>query len=122
MNVMVIDADGTVRTPALNGSFLEGVTRSSILQLLADAGHPVREEPIALADLLAQITSGEVAEVFACGTAAVMTPIGRLVGNGFDVTVGTGDAGPVTLATRAELTDIQYGRRPDRHSWMHQLV
>lgn len=122
MNVMVVDADGSVRTPPTSGDILEGVTRSSILQLLADAGHEVSEEPIALADLLAQIASGRVAEVFACGTAAVMTPIGRLAGADFDVTVNGGQAGPVTMAIRGELTDIQYGRRPDRHGWLHRLV
>ncbi len=122
MNVMVVDADGTVRTPETSGAILEGVTRSAILALLADAGHDVREEPVALSDLLAGIRSGAVAEVFACGTAAVMTPIGRLVGDDFDVTVNGGEAGPVTMAIRGELTDIQYGRRPDRHGWMHRLV
>ncbi|MBU4337094.1 MAG: branched-chain-amino-acid transaminase, partial [Actinobacteria bacterium] len=122
MNVMVVDADGSVRTPPTSGDILEGVTRSSILQLLTDAGHEVREEPIALADLLAQIGSGQVAEVFACGTAAVMTPIGRLAGADFDVTVNGGQAGPVTMAIRTELTDIQYGRRPDRHGWLHRLA
>jgi branched-chain amino acid aminotransferase len=122
MNVMVVDADGSVRTPPLTGSILEGVTRSSILRLLADAGHEVREEPIALAELLDGLRSGAVAEVFACGTAAVMTPIGRLVGTDFDVTVGDGQAGPVTTAIRAELTDIQYGRAADRHGWLYRLA
>ena len=122
MNVMVVDADGAVRTPPLTGDILEGVTRSSVLQLLADAGHEVREEPIALADLLTGLADGGVVEVFACGTAAVMTPIGRLSGEGFDVTVNGGQAGPVTTSIRAELTDIQYGRRPDRHGWLRRLA
>ncbi|MCL2422769.1 MAG: branched-chain amino acid aminotransferase [Micrococcales bacterium] len=122
MNVMVVYSDGTVRTPPVSDAILEGVTRSSILTLLTDAGHDVEEAPVALADLLDGIASGAVAEVFACGTAAVMTPIGRLVGDDFDVTVADGQAGPVTTSTRAELTDIQYGRRPDRHSWLHRLV
>ena len=61
-------------------------------------------------------------EVFACGTAAVMTPIGRLASDDFDLTVGDGDAGPVTTRIRAELTDIQYGRATDRHGWLHRLA
>ncbi|MCL2850119.1 MAG: branched-chain amino acid aminotransferase [Micrococcales bacterium] len=122
MNVMVVGADGTVRTPPVSDAILQGVTRSSILALLTDAGHEVREEPVVLAELLAQIASGEVAEVFACGTAAVMTPIGRLVGDDFDVTVADGGAGPLTMSVRAELTDIQYGRRLDRHGWLHRLA
>ncbi|WP_418605207.1 aminotransferase class IV [Georgenia sp. SUBG003] len=77
MNVFVVDADGTVRTPSLTGTILEGGTRAAILQLLRDAGRTVREETIELAPLLEQIRSGDVVETFACGTAAVITPIGR---------------------------------------------
>ncbi|GIG27646.1 branched-chain amino acid aminotransferase [Cellulomonas marina] len=122
MNVVVVHADGTVRTPALNGSILEGVTRSSILRLLADAGHAVEEAPVLLADLVAGLADGSVTEVFACGTAAVVTPIGRLAGAGFDHVVGDGTAGAVTMRIREQLTDIQYGRAADPHGWMHRLA
>ncbi|PFG40804.1 branched chain amino acid aminotransferase [Georgenia soli] len=122
MNVFVVDADGTVRTPALTGTILEGGTRAAILQLLRDAGRTVREETIELATLLEEIRSGEVAETFACGTAAVITPIGRLAGEGFDVTVADGRPGAVTTELYTTLTDIQYGRREDPHSWMYRLV
>lgn len=122
MNVMVVHADGRVTTPPISGTILEGVTRSSILTLLAEAGHEVSEEPVRLADLRAGLASGEVAEVFACGTAAVMTPIGRLASDDFDLTVGDGGAGPVTVAIREQLTDIQYGRRPDAHGWLYRLA
>lgn len=122
MNVFVVGADGRVLTPELTGSILEGVTRSSIIQLLTDAGRTVEERRISLAEVRAGLETCEVAEVFACGTAAVVTPIGRLAGNGFDLTVGDGTAGAVTTAIRAELTDIQYGRLADRHGWMHRLV
>ena len=122
MNVFVVRADGSVATPPVSGSILEGVTRSSILQLLTDAGHEVCEAPLALADLRAGLEDGSVTEVFACGTAAVITPIGRLKSTDFDLTVGDGEAGAVTTRTRAELTDIQYGRATDRHGWLHRLV
>ncbi|MGC5629766.1 branched-chain amino acid aminotransferase [Georgenia sp. Z1344] len=122
MNLVVVDSDGTVRTPGLTGTILEGGTRDSLLTLLAESGREVRQEPIALADLLADIRSGAVAEVFACGTAAVVTPIGRLAGEDFDVTVGDGRPGPVTRSLHAELTDIQYGRAADAHEWMYRLV
>ena len=122
MNVMVVHADGSVVTPPLSGTILEGVTRSSVLTLLADAGHQVSEAPVVLADLRAGLADGSVTEVFACGTAAVMTPIGRLASDDFDLTVGDGTAGPVTMATRARLTDIQYGRAADQHGWMRRLV
>jgi branched-chain amino acid aminotransferase len=122
MNVFVVGADGRVRTPALTGSILEGVTRASILELLAEDGREVSEEHISLAELLEGISSGAVSEVFACGTAAVVTPIGRLAGEGFDVTVADGRPGAVTEGLFTKLTDIQFGRAPDTHGWMRRLV
>ncbi|MBC7550668.1 MAG: branched chain amino acid aminotransferase, partial [Cellulomonas sp.] len=101
---------------------LEGVTRSPILQLLTDAGHEVSERTILLTELQAGLADGSIAEVFACGTAAVITPIGRLAGEDFDLIVADGGAGAVTSRIRAELTDIQYGRAVDRHTWLRRLV
>lgn len=122
MNIFVVFADGRVVTPALTGSILEGVTRSSVLTLLREDGREVVEGAILLDDLRVGLASGEVAEVFACGTAAVLTPLGRLVGEGFDLTVADGGIGPVTAAVRSRLTDIQYGRAADPHGWMYRLV
>lgn len=122
MNVFVVRADGSVETPELTGSILEGVTRSSIIQLLTDRGHEVVERRIPLTDLLDGIRDGSVTEVFACGTAAVITPIGRLAGSDFDVTIGDGGAGQLTMAIRTELTDIQTGRAADRHGWLRRLA
>ncbi|RYV50121.1 branched-chain amino acid aminotransferase [Pengzhenrongella frigida] len=122
MNVVVVHADGRVSTPALTGSILEGVTRSSIIALLTDAGHEVDERTILLTELQDGIADGSIAEVFACGTAAVITPIGRLAGEDFNLTVADGAAGAVTTRIRGELTDIQYGRATDRHAWLRRLV
>ncbi|MBD8080438.1 branched-chain amino acid aminotransferase [Cellulosimicrobium arenosum] len=122
MNVFVVRADGTLQTPELSGSILEGVTRSSILQLAADRGYETFEAQIPFADLLEGIRDGSVTEVFACGTAAVITPIGRLAGSDFDQTIADGTAGELTTALRSELTDIQTGRAADRHGWMRRLA
>ena len=122
MNVFVVDDDGVVHTPALTGTILEGVTRSSILTLLTEEGMEVRERDIPLTWLLDGVRDGSVREVFACGTAAVITPIGRLAGESFDVTVGDGAAGPVTSRLFGRLTDIQFGRAEDPHGWMRRLV
>ncbi|MBD5787761.1 branched-chain amino acid aminotransferase [Cellulosimicrobium terreum] len=122
MNVFVVRADGSVETPELSGSILEGVTRSSIIQLLGDRGHDVVERRIPLTELLAGIADGSVTEVFACGTAAVITPIGRLAGSDFDHTIADGGAGELTMAIRTELTDIQTGRAADRHGWLRRLA
>ena len=94
MNVFLVNADGERRHPAAcPGSILEGVTRSSIIQLLVDAGHEVSERPLPLDEVRRGLADGSIAEVFACGTAAVITPIGRLASDDFDLVVGDGEAG-----------------------------
>ncbi len=122
MNVVVVFADGRIATPALTGSILAGITRDSVLTLLRDAGHDVAERDVPLSEVLDGIRAGVVTEVFACGTGAAVSPIGRLVGESFDETVADGTTGPVTDAVRRELTGIQYGRVPDARGWMHRLV
>ncbi len=66
--------------------------------------------------------SGDIAEVFACGTAAVVTPVGRLASPDFDLTINGGEAGDVTMAIRGRLTDIQYGRAKDVYGWMRRVA
>ncbi len=118
MNVFVVRKDGTVRTPELTGVILEGGTRSALLRMLRGQGVEVREERIALADVIDGVTSGAVTEIFACGTAAVVTPIGRLAGDDFDVSV---PAGPVTERAYHDLVDIQMGRVPDPYGWTYRI-
>lgn len=122
MNVFAITADGQIITPELSGSILPGVTRDSILQLAADRGLAPSAEPMAMSDVLSRVASGDVVEMFACGTAAVITPIGQFRSRGGSWTVADGASGQHTLALRAELTDIQYGRAADRHGWLTRLV
>ena len=119
MNIMVVDADGTVRTPRLTGTILEGSTRSAIIRMLRDSGRTVIEDTISLEELLAGIESGRVSEVFACGTAAVVVPLGRLKGEGFDVRI---EGSEVTRHIHDRLTSIQSGRAEDPYGWMYQLV
>lgn len=119
MNIMVVDADGSVRTPRLTGTILEGATRASIITLLRDEGRRVTEETITLSSLLEDVRSGRVRELFACGTAAVVVPIGRLAGEGVEVEIGGTE---VTRRIHDLLTGIQYGRRPDPHGWMYRLA
>lgn len=119
MNVFVVKADGSVLTPRLTGTILEGGTRSAIIQLLKDHEVEVREETISLEWLVDSINSGEVVEMFACGTAAIVTPISRLAGEGFDVEI-PGDQ--VTRKILHELGGIQRGTIEDQHGWMYQLV
>jgi branched-chain amino acid aminotransferase len=122
MNVFLVMKDGTLVTPELTGSILEGVTRESVIQLAKDRGHQVEERKISFDELREGIPSGRVAEVFACGTAAVMTPIAALKGRDFVIGDENAPAGKLTMSLRQELTDIQYGRLPDRHGWLTRLA
>jgi branched-chain amino acid aminotransferase len=122
MNVFVVTADGELVTPELTGSILEGVTRDSILTLAAERGLSPVERRIAIADLLDDVEAGTVVEAFACGTAAVITPIAGLKQPGREVTVGDGSAGAHTSAIRSRLLDIQYGRADDTHGWLRKVL
>lgn len=121
MNVFVVRADGTVETPRLTGTILEGITRSSVISLLEEQDLKVVEKNVTLDEVVAGVRDGSIAEVFACGTAAVVTPVGRLASDDFDVTIGSGEAGAVTMGIRKTLTDIQYGRADDAYGWMRRV-
>ena len=110
-----------METPSLTGNILPGVTRRSLIQLLQDKGHDVVETMIALDQLLDDIKSGEVTEVFSCGTAAIITPIGRFKSEKFDVTVADGGSGKLTCELRDELLGIQLGEVEDPHNWMWKV-
>jgi branched-chain amino acid aminotransferase len=114
-------ADARIATPATTGSLLHGMTRDSLLKLGPDLGIPTFESRISVDDWQAGCAAGEITEVFACGTAAVITPIGAARSVAGDWTIGDGKTGPVTAMLRDELVGIQYGRRPDRYGWMHRL-
>ena len=122
MNLYFVMDDGSVVTPELTGTILEGVTRSSILQIAADLGHTVTERRISIQEWREGAASGRITEVFACGTAAVVTPVGRLASAEGDVVTGDGTTGPVTAAVRTALLDIQYGRTPDTRGWLTRLA
>jgi len=123
MNLYFVHADGRLVTPELTGSILEGVTRSSILTLAKEAGLDVEERKVHIDEWRSGVLSGEITEVFACGTAAVITPVGRLVWDGGAVDSPTGDGtGEVTGRLRKALVDLQYGRTPDTHGWLRRLA
>jgi len=121
MNLFAVMKDGSIITPRLTGTILEGITRDAVITLLRDSGHDVIERDIALEELRKGVSRGDVDEIFACGTAAVITPVGRLVSPDFDYTVGSGDSGKVTMALRERLTGIQYGRVEDVFGWMRTV-
>ena len=94
---------------------------SRILQLARDSGLKAEERKMTIDEWKTGVASGEITEVFACGTAAVVTPIGELKCKDFAVGDINAPAGDVTMSIRQELTDIQYGRLPDRHGWLVKL-
>ena len=126
MNLFFVLGNGTIVTPELTGTILEGVTRSSILELAGDLGLKVDERRISIDEWREGAASGEITEVFACGTAAVVTPVGRLAWQGGEVAIGdhavNGGVGSVTGQIRHTLLDLQYGRTPDPRGWLTRLV
>ena len=120
MNLFFVFADGTMRTPPL-GTILPGITRDSILTLARDSGADVREERYSLEQWRADAASGRLTETFACGTAAVITPVGAVRGRDLEFRIGDGGPGPVAQRWRAELVAIQRGRAPDPHGWVERL-
>lgn len=141
MNVVFVwDRDGriVVTTPPLTGTILEGVTRDSLLALLTGGSVPserpqgvaltgqndgvgvdeVLVEPTSIEHLRAGAEHGTLREAFACGTAAVIAPIGRFEHDGVQLVIGDGAPGPVTMALRRRLLDVQYGRAEDPSGWV----
>ncbi|MDG4794953.1 branched-chain amino acid aminotransferase [Micromonospora sp. WMMD1082] len=122
MNLFFVTADGRIVTPEL-GTILEGVTRGSILILAKELGLEVEERPVAISEWQEGAATGAITEVFACGTGAVVTPVGRLVWEGGEVTAPmTGADDSVAMRVRRQLMDIQYGRAADPYGWMTRLA
>jgi branched-chain amino acid aminotransferase len=121
MNIFFVFDDGSLITPPL-GTILPGITRDAMMTLAAEQGHPVREEPYSFDQWRADAASGRLREVFACGTAAVLTPIGTVRWAGGEFLVGDGGTGAVTARLRQTLVDIQRGRAADPHGWVQRLV
>lgn len=120
MNVMAVMDDGSLITPPLGGTILPGITRDSLLTLARDKGLTVREEPYAIEQLYADAASGRLRELFACGTAAVVTPIGTLKSAEGTHTISS-ETGKVTAELRKTLCDIQFGLTADPHNWIHTV-
>ncbi len=121
MNVFFV-YDGTLVTPPLTGSILPGITRDSVITLARDNGLTVVERPYSFAEWQADAASGELREAFACGTAAVITPIGTVRWPDGEFTVADGGSGPVTMDLRQQLVDIQRGRAADPYGWVHKVL
>jgi len=121
MNIFFVFDDGSLLTPPL-GTILPGITRDSIIALAEAAGTRVREEAYTIDQWRADATSGKLKEAFACGTAAVISPIAKVCSAHGDFLISGGAAGPVAMGLRKRLIDIQYGRAADPHNWIKKVL
>jgi branched-chain amino acid aminotransferase len=119
MNIWFVLDDGTLVTPELTGSILEGITRDTIITLAGDLGREVEERRVDVDEWRKGVETGRITEVFACGTAAVVTSVGALRWHGGEVSMPA--ATPVADTIRETLTGIQYGLVPDTHNWLHRV-
>ena len=117
MNICFVYEGKTIVTPPLRGTILPGITRNSVLRMAPDLGYEVAEEPVEVEEMLADVRSGKVTEVFGCGTAAVIAPVGRFGFKGEDYRINNEESGPVATALYNRLTDIQFGRIADPYGW-----
>ena len=121
MNVFFVFKDGSLQTPPLSGTILPGITRDSLMTLARAEGLTVREQPYAIDQWREDARSGKLIEAFACGTAAVVTPIGSVKGPDGEFRIGAGGPGQTTMRIKQKLVDIQRGVAPDPHGWVQRV-
>jgi len=124
MNIMFVygaDDNASIMTPQLTGTLLAGITRDSLLKLSPNLGIPVREGKISLDQWRDEVESGAMTETFACGSAAVITPVGKVKSPIGEWIIGDGGKGPVSMRLRGQLIDIQFGNLPDPYGWVHAI-
>ena len=120
MNVM-FKLNGEILTPALTGSILPGITRMSCIEVLRDMGYTVSERLLSIEELTAAMENGTLEEAWGCGTAAVVSPIGRLSYKDVEYKVNNGAIGPITQKLYDTLTGIQWGKTEDKYNWILKL-
>jgi len=118
MNLYFVFDDGTIVTPE-TGTILEGITRASVIELAGKLGHQVVERRLSIEEWRDGVTSGRITEIFACGTAAVITPVGSLKWDGGEAPAPAST--DLTMQVRQALVDVQYGRAEDAFGWMHRI-
>ncbi len=120
MNVM-FKIDGEIITPALTGSILPGITRKSCIEVLRDLGYKVTERLFSVDELVRAMKEGRLEEAWGCGTAAVVSPIGKLMYEDVEYEINGGKIGEVTQRLYDILTGIQWGKIADTYGWVHSL-
>ncbi|HEY1942022.1 MAG TPA: branched-chain amino acid aminotransferase [Roseiarcus sp.] len=122
MNIFFVFDDGSLLTPPLGGTILPGITRDSLITLARREGREVREERYSIEQWRKDAASGKLREAFACGTAAVVSPIGEIKARDGGFTIGDGGGGPVTDSLKAKLVGIQRGDIADDAGWVRRIL
>ncbi|NBY51331.1 MAG: branched-chain amino acid aminotransferase [Actinobacteria bacterium] len=125
MNLYFVRGKGkeaTIFTPKLTGTLLPGITRDSILSVASDLGYKVQEGMISIDEWRDGVASGEISEIFACGTAAVIAPVGTAKSAHGTWVTGDGNPGPITMEIRNHLLGVQHGTIADKHGWMKKVI
>lgn len=122
MNIFFVRGDGVLITPPLSGTILPGITRDTVLRLACRFGLKTLEQPITIEEWKADATTGRLREAFACGTAAVITPIGRVRTVDGEFVMGDGSPGEVSTKLRRTLLDLQHGQIADENGWIHRVL
>jgi len=117
MNLYFVKGNKVI-TPKLTGTLLPGITRDSILSVARDLGYETEEVMLSVDDWKVGIASGEITETFACGTAAVVSPIGAAKSKWGTWVTGDGNPGPITMKIRETLLGIQHGQIADKYGWV----
>lgn len=120
MNIFFV-YDNKLATPNLNGSILPGITRKSILEVAEDLGYETEEKPIHIDEVFGDIKTGKITEVFICGTAAVISPVGLLHYKGKECIINNKETGLVTKHLYNQIVGIQYGQKEDKYGWLYEI-
>jgi branched-chain amino acid aminotransferase len=108
-------------TPKLTGTLLPGITRDSIMLIARELGYAAEEGTVSVEQWARDLEQGSLSEVFACGTAAVITPVGTVKFEGGAFEIHGRECGPVAMRIREHLLAVQHGIAPDTHGWMHPV-
>ena len=110
--------DGEAVTSPLTGTILAGITRDSVIRILKDWGITVREEKTSIMDINKAHEDGRLTEVFATGTAAVISPVGELKWKDKDMIINGSEIGEISQKLYDTITGIQSGELPDKYGWV----
>jgi branched-chain amino acid aminotransferase len=117
MNIWFVEDHKKLVTPPLSGTILPGVVRDSLLKFGRYLGYETEERPLSIEEVLQNVKSGKITEIFGSGTAAVISSVGTLIYKGEYFKVGEGESGPVAAHLFKSLTELQYGLTEDPFHW-----